>query len=156
MAKEIVSGGGNYLDDFLKAAGIDTAYSFRNLNTEADMAALKAQGLYVDGASLYKMVTIANDNGVSSNRGSADNPETHFSATQYVFYSKDGNVYLAGTRNLDTVYVHEASKNHGTYTPDKGPAYKITNSFNKGKYQNKEGQWVECNNIQSGFVPVNN
>lgn len=156
LAKEIVSGGGNYLDDFLKAAGIDTAYSFRNLNTEADMAALKAQGLYVDGASLYKMVTIANDNGVSSNRGSADNPETHFSATQYVFYSKDGNVYLAGTRNLDTVYVHEASNNHGTYTPKEGPAYTITNSFTKGKYQNQEGQWVECNNIQSGFVPVNN
>ena len=37
LAKEIVSGCGNYLDDFLKAAGIDTAYSFRYLNTEAEM-----------------------------------------------------------------------------------------------------------------------
>ena len=95
LAKEIVSGGHQTIEVILKDLKIDTLYGFDN--RENSRTQLEEMNLIPAGANYVKLLTIANENGL-------DRSHTEpFSATQYLFYSKNDKLYLAATRNIDSV-----------------------------------------------------
>ena len=143
LEKDIVSSC-EYIE---KLANIDTAYSVRSTNMIADA---KNAGLIPQSATGCKLITVANESGVQPNKGNQNDPSTYFSATQYLFYNDGKNLYLAATRNLDTVYVSEEG-NHGTVAAGQEYGYTKQYNFTKGKYKVGENDWKEIHDL-SNFV----
>lgn len=149
LAKDIVSS-----VCFLEGlARIDTAYAIHSsgITTRAESA-----GLAIDGTWNYKLITVANQSGVQPTKGNQNDESTHFSATQYLFCQDGKKVYLAATRELDSIYIESEAK-HGTFTNSKDQQYTLTNNFNGAKYKeisktNNETKWVDITNLNSGFV----
>lgn len=95
FAKEIVSGGHQSIEKILQDLNLNTLYAFDNMDNKKSI--LQSMNLVPQDAQYVKMLTIANDNGLDKSHTEP------FSATQYLFYSKNGNLYLAATRNIDAV-----------------------------------------------------
>ena len=150
LAKDIVSGGPRFLEGL---AGIDTAYALHSYQiTDRAIAA----GLGIDNTNSYKLITVANQSGVQPTKGNKNDESTYFSATQYLFCQDGKNIYLAATRELDSIYIESEAK-HGTFTNSKDQQYTLTNNFNGAKYKeisktNNETKWVDITNLDSGFV----
>lgn len=143
LAKDIVSSC-VYIE---KLANIDTAYSVR---TNMKDAATQA-GLIPEYATGCKLITVANESGIPPTKGNENDPSTHFSATQYLFYNDGKKLHLAATRNLDTVYVHE-NGNHPTIASGEEYGYTQKYDFNKGKYKVGENNWKYLHEDLSNFV----
>lgn len=95
LAKEIVSGGHQTIEEILRDLKIDTLYAFDEKGKSKDQ--FIEMDLIPADAGYVKLLTIANENGL-------DRSHTEpFSATQYLFYSKNNKLYLAATRNIDSV-----------------------------------------------------
>lgn len=130
-----------------KLANIDTAYSVRSKDM---LNNAKLEGLIPQNATDCKLITVANESGVQPTPGSQNDPSTHFSATQYLFYNDGNKLYLAATRNLDTVYVSEEG-NHPTIASGETYGYTQKNNFTKGKYKVGENSWKDLHDL-SNFV----
>ena len=130
-----------------KLANIDTAYSVRSKDM---LNNAKLEGLIPQNATGCKLITVANESGVQPTPGSQNDPSTHFSATQYLFYNDGNKLYLAATRNLDTVYVSEEG-NHPTIASGETYGYTQKNNFTKGKYKVGENSWKDLHDL-SNFV----
>lgn len=115
LAKAIASGGSASLEKILNNFGIDTLHSFESMISKT--AELQAMGLIPQDAEANsaKILTIANENGLDKSHTDS------FSATQYVFYKKGNNMYLAGTRYIDSVtnYKVGAETTSNGYTTSK-------------------------------------
>ena len=95
LTKDIVSGGPRFLEGL---AGIDTAYALHSYQiTDRAIAA----GLGIDNTNSYKLITVANQSGVQPTKGN--------------------NMYLAGTRYIDSVtnYKVGAETTSNGYTTSK-------------------------------------
>ena len=132
-----------------KIANIDTAYSVRTNMTDA----AKQAGLIPQTATNCKLITVANESGIPPTAGNENDPGTHFSATQYLFYQEGKKLYLAQTRSLDTVYVHEEGK-HLTIASGEEYGYTQKYDFTKGKYKVGENNWKYLHELHdlSSFV----
>ena len=150
LAKDIVSGGPRFLEGL---AGIDTAYALHSYQiTDRAIAA----GLGIDNTNSYKLITVANQSGVQPTKGNKNDESTYFSATQYLFCQDGKNIYLAATRELDSVYI-KTEAGHGTFTNKQGNEYTLKNNFSAAEYKvvdptTNETKWVDITNLDSGFV----
>ena len=150
LAKDIVSGGPRFLEGL---AGIDTAYALHSYQiTDRAIAA----GLGIDNTNSYKLITVANQSGVQPTKGNKNDESTYFSATQYLFCQDGKNIYLAATRELDSVYI-KTEAGHGTFTNKQGNEYTLKNNFSAAEYKvvdptTNETKWVDITNLSSGFV----
>lgn len=99
LATEIASGGHQSIEEILKALNIDTLYKFDNMYLNGRDQLLRDMELIPQDAQANsaKLLTIANENGLDKSHTES------FSATQYLFYKKNGKMYLAATRNIDSV-----------------------------------------------------
>lgn len=151
LAKDIVSSM-HYIEDLAK---IDTAYAVDSydITNRAQNA-----GLAIDGTKNYKLITIANQSGIPPTKGTENDPSTHFSATQYLFCEDGKNIYLAATRELDSVFI-KAEKGHGTFS-DKFGEYNRKNDFSQASYKvvdekNNTIKWLNHTDLSIGFVKYN-
>ena len=117
LSKVIASNGNASFETILKNFGIDTLYSFNAMYLGDTEVRLKAMGLLPDDMkpNSAKLLTIANENKLSASHTEP------FSATQYLFYKKGNNMYLAGTRYIDSVtnYTVNATTTSGDFTVSK-------------------------------------
>lgn len=160
FGREIASGGNKYIEDYyFNKNGLDTAYSIvgayvwsKNPPGPADA------GLAVDGGKNYKLITVADKNGVSCAMGNLNDDSTHFSATQYLLCEKNGKMNLVATRELSNVCITKEGNHPNNADPGKGePKYSLNNNFSGAQYKevdktNNSTKWVDITNISSGFV----
>ena len=149
LAKDIVSS----VCFLAGLARIDPASAIHSsgIATRAESA-----GLAIDGTWNYKLITVANQSGVQPTKGNKNDESTYFSATQYLFCQDGKNIYLAATRELDSVYI-KTEAGHGTFTNKQGNEYTLKNNFSAAEYKvvdptTNETKWVDITNLSSGFV----
>lgn len=151
LAAELASGGDRFLEDYLKNAGIDTLYAFDSIYTNDRLDALKAAGVIAENAKNVKLLTVANENGLSfPNQGP-------ISATQYLFCQEGSTMKLVATRNLDSIYnISEGGHTiNGSYTQSGvTETYNRTKNIKEAKYMDN-GVELKINQGANGFVLYN-
>ena len=150
LAAELASGGNKFLEDYLKKAGIDTLYAFDNIDGDR-LTALKDANILAENAKNVKLLTVANENGLSfPNQGP-------ISATQYFFCQAGSAMKLVATRNLDSIYnISEGEHTiNGSYTQSGATAtYNRTKNIKDAKYMDN-GVELKINQGANGFVLYN-
>lgn len=96
---EIVSGANKFLGKHLDSAGIKTAFAADSMIAKEVIDALKKDNILPDHINNIKLITIADEMGVTPDKGKS------FAATQYIFYQDGTSIYLAGTKSLDSITV---------------------------------------------------
>lgn len=155
FGREIASGGNKYIEDYyFDENGLDTAYSIvgeyvwsKNPPRPADA------GLAVDGGKNYKLITIADKNGVSCAVGDLNDESTHFSATQYLMCEKNGMMSIVATRELSTVCITKKGNHTSVDAANNGePGYSLSNNFSSASYKDKNENWIDVISLKDGFV----
>lgn len=159
FGREIASNGDKYIEDYyFNKIGLDTAYSIVGQYVWNNNPPGPAEvGLAVDGGKNYKLITIADKNGVSCAAGSFNDESTHFSATQYLLCEKNGMMNIVATRELSTVCITKTGTHVNDCIPknEAEPTYSLNNNFSQASYKDKNENWIDVRNLENGFVKYN-
>lgn len=96
---EIASGANKFLGKHLNSAGINTAFGSDSKIDPDVINALKNDNILPEHINSIKLITIADEMGVTPDKGKS------FAATQYILYQDGKSIYLAGTKNLNSITV---------------------------------------------------
>lgn len=155
FGREIASNGDKYIEDYyFNKIGLDTAYSIVGEYAWSKLPKPADVGLAVDGGKNYKLITIADKNGVSCAVGNFNDESTHFSATQYLLCEKNGMMNIVATRELSTVCITTTGNHFSDRVPNNKnePKYSLNNNFSKASYKDKNENWIDVRSLENGFI----